>query len=235
MKTLPLTVIIPTYNEVNNIEPLITRINGAIHPQEILVVDDRSPDGTADRVIQCRKHISNVRCITNTHRLGLTGSIRKGLNQTHSTYVAWMDGDLSHPPELLTDMFRLAKTNDIVVASWLTGNGRDARKPCLQTICSNCINTVCQVLFGNHIHAYTSGYIMTTSAIMKAFPLRGEYGEYCIDFLVRATRRDLHITEIPFTCVPRFSGQTKTSPDLITFIRKGYGYIRTITGLFHIR
>lgn len=230
MKTVPLSIILPTYNELENIIPLISRIEKIINPQEIIVVDDNSPDGTGQRVIQYQQHHGNIKCINNS-TLGLTASIQKGINNVRSKYVVWMDADLSHPPELLTDMFADMKTVDIVVASWLVEGGRDERQEFMQKFFSLFINRFCQIIFGNQIRAYTSGYIMTRLSLLKKLPIRGKYGEYCIDFLVRASRKKLIIREIPFVLISRTSGQTKTAPDLFTFIGKGYGYLLTILRL----
>jgi dolichol-phosphate mannosyltransferase len=231
MKTIPLSIILPTYNELENIIPLISRIEKAINPQEIIVVDDNSPDGTGQRIVQYQRRHDNIKCIINNPTLGLTASIRKGIDNTRSKYVAWMDADLSHPSELLKDMFTRMKTADIVVASWLVDGGRDERREFMQKFFSLIINRLCQTIFGNQIHTYTSGYIMTKLSLLKKLPIRGKYGEYCVDFLVRARRKKLIIMEIPFVCVSRTSGQTKTAPDLLTFIGKGYGYLLTILQL----
>jgi len=231
MKIIPLSVIIPTYNELENIIPLVTRIEKAVNPQEIIVVDDSSPDGTGQSIIEYKHDHNNIKCMINNPRLGLTSSIRKGINNARSKYVAWMDADFSHPPELMTNMFARMKTADIVVASWLVDGGQDERREFMQKFFSLIINRFCQIIFGNKIRAYTSGYIMTKSSLLKKLPIRGKYGEYCIDLLVRARRKKLIIIEIPFVLVSRISGQTKTAPDLFTFIRKGYGYLLTVLQL----
>lgn len=231
MKPTPLTVIVPTYNELANIIPVISRIDKAVHPQEIIVVDDSSPDGTGQRVSRYRLHHANVRCIINTPRLGLAASIQKGIDAARSRYIAWLDADFSHPPELLPDMFTQMKTADIVVASWLTDGGRDDRRESVQNMFSLGINRLCQTVFGHHIHTYSSGYFMTRSSILNMLPIEGKYGEYCIYFLVRAKRKKLNIAEVPFVCVSRSSGKTKTSPDPLTYIGNGCRYLMAILQL----
>jgi dolichol-phosphate mannosyltransferase len=231
MKTIPLSVILPTYNESENIIPVISRIEKAVNPREIIIVDDNSPDSTGQLIARYQVRHNNVKCIINNSRLGLAASIQKGIDNARSEYIAWMDADLSHPPELLMNMFSRIKSNDIIVASWLINKGKDERREFVQKKFSLCVNRLCQMVFGNQIHAYTSGYIMTTSSILKMLPIRGKYGEYCIDFLVRAKWKKLNITEIPFICVSRTSGQSKTAPDPLTYIENGYRYLMTILQL----
>jgi dolichol-phosphate mannosyltransferase len=98
----------------------------------------------------------------------------------------------------------------------------------IHALLSNVINRLCQFLFGKSVSAYTSGYVLTTKKVLSNFRLRGNYGEYCIDFIVRSQRQHLKITEVPFNCVSRRKGVTKTAPDALTYVNKGLGYLKMI-------
>lgn len=229
MKHTPLTVILPTYNEVDNILPLIRDIEKHVNPTRIIVVDDNSPDGTA-RYIQ-KKRMKHVDVIVNKPRLGLTPSIQLGIDVAATEYIAWMDADFSHPPELLKKMYKSVKQKDIVVGSWLTRGGKDERQEVGTRIYSYLINKTCQLLFGDTVTAYTSGYIMMKRSVRTDLRLRGDYGEYCIDLLVRAMWSKKRIVEVPFVCVSRTHGESKTAPSLGTFISRSWNYGTTILRL----
>ncbi len=231
MKTASLSVIIPTLNEKCNILPLIAQIQKIIHPKEIIVVDDSSPDKTGALVKRyCRQH-KNVKLIINNPRLGLTKSLQKAINASSGAYIAWMDADFTHPPNLLPEMMMAIKHCDIVVGSWLIKGGREVREEKIHRFFSLTINKICSRIFFPSIQAYTSGYILTKKSVLAEQPLRGNYGEYCIDFLVRNQRRHKKIIEIPFTCISRVNGQSKTCPDMKTYIVNGLRYLRMVTAL----
>jgi dolichol-phosphate mannosyltransferase len=225
-----LTVILPTYQEQETIAALISRIETAIRPQMIIVVDDSPDDATVLAIASLPKTIP-IKTMHNNPPLGLAASLNQGICAVTTTAVAWMDADLSHPPELLPNMFSMLQTHDIVSASWLTPNGRDER-PMLVRSYSVLINRLCQLFFGpDPITAYTSGYLMIKTAIGKNIMLRGAYGEYCIDFLVQAKRAGYQIQEVSYALKERTSGYSKTRSNPLRFIRHGAGYLGTVLRL----
>ncbi|MBI3955404.1 glycosyltransferase [Candidatus Gottesmanbacteria bacterium] len=231
MKAASLSIIIPTLNEKCNILPLISQIQKNIHPKEIIVVDDNSPDKTGALVERYRHQHKDVKLIINKPRLGLTKSLQKAIDASSGIYIAWMDADFTHPPNLLPDMMMAIKNCDIVVGSWLIKGGREVRKEKLHRFFSLAINKICSQVFFSSIQAYTSGYILTKKSVLDTQPLRGNYGEYCIDFLVRNQRKQKKIVEIPITCISRVNGQSKTCPDMKTYLVNGLRYLRMVTAL----
>lgn len=209
MKYLSLTVILPTYNERDNIVPLIGEIQKCIPTSStILVVDDNSPDGTAG-LVKTNRHI---KLLVRTGNRGLTNSLRDGIAATKSDIVAWMDCDFSHPPEVLPKLLSsLHHGADIALAARLKCYGL-----------SFLINRISSLMFGKHITDYTTGFLAVRRTVLQRIPLQGNYGEYCIDLLVRAKRAGLKIKEIPYVSPPRRGGYSKTS------LRFGYGYLTTV-------
>lgn len=199
---MSLTILLPTYNEAENINPLITALRKHIPKAEILVVDDNSPDGTA-------KIVKNALVLLRKTNRGLTNSLRDGIAQAKTEYVGWMDCDFSHPPNVVPKL--LDTQADIAIA------GR-ASYPLFSRI----INTLCEWCFGRDIHDYTTGFLIAKRGVLQKIPLQGNYGEYCIDLLVRAKRHGYKIAEIPYDSPPRTRGASKTS------LKFGLGYLATI-------
>lgn len=236
--TLVCTVL-PTYNERENIGPLITGVlANAITPHLVLVVDDNSPDGTSAVVTETIAHLKpnperRVVLIRRVGEKGLTSAIQRGIDEAihthHATIVTWMDCDLSMPP---TDVPKLVQAvldgADVAVGSrWIAGGADVAHGPMARTL-SWIINHFAIVLLGNHVHDYTSGFIAARAEVLQPLRLQGDYGEYCIDLLVRAARAGHKLCEVPYVCVPRTAGESKTGINLGDYMSKGRKYVATI-------
>ncbi len=128
------TVVIPTYNEADNVRPLYERLSKALAPYdyELLFVDDGSPDGTADRVRELMSSDPRVRLILRTGVRGLGTAIIDGIRASKGRYVVVMDADLQHPPDVIPAMLEAAERTgaDIVVASrYARGGGVEGWSP----------------------------------------------------------------------------------------------------------
>jgi dolichol-phosphate mannosyltransferase len=235
MKQTPISVILPTLNEQGNIYKLVIRIDECIHPQEIIIVDDNSTDKTTIEASKLIRKLSNIKLISNHPRVGLVKSIQTGIDSAQNKYVAWMDADFSHPPELLPIMWRQINTADIVVGSWLCPGGIDIRNEVIPKTLSLLINKTCQLIFGKSVTAYTSGFILVKKSVINKLPLSGVYGEYFIDLMVRAEKMKYKIVETPFTCRSRINDKTKTAPNLVTLFRNGIRYLQVIWNIYWIK
>ncbi len=220
MKHSSLTVILPTFNEKDNVIPLMVAIKKHTPSNTtIIVVDDNSPDGTAKKVQSfINSHQSNGRAqllLRTTHR-GLTNSLNAGIANAQSDIIIWMDCDFSHPAFVLPKLLSaIHKGADIALASRIHNQGL-----------SILLNNIAMLFFGKKITDYTTGFLAVQKTVLDHIPLRGNYGEYCIDLLVRAQAAKYRIKEIPYTSPPRLHGVSKTMP-----FRQGYGYIMTIVRL----
>lgn len=231
--------VLPTYNERENIGPLIEGILAhAITPHLVLVVDDDSPDGTWQVVesLMARlntPHATRLALIRRTDEKGLTSAIQHGIDTAIYTFgadiVTWMDCDLSMPP---ADVPRLVQAicdgADIAVGSrWIPGGADVAHGRMARTL-SWIINTAAVLRIGPQVHDYTSGFIAARAPLLRAIRLRGDYGEYCIDLLGRALRSGYRVAEIPYRCVPRTAGESKTGANLWDYLVKGRKYVAAI-------
>ncbi len=224
------SIILPTYNERENIIELIRAIQKHLGDSiEIIVVDDDSPDGTWKDVEKITDE--NIKLLRRTDQRCLTTAISDGIAQSRGDIIGWMDCDFSMPPDKLPELVESLKECDIAIGSRYVKGAKDSRDTLLGIISSKIINYTAKYILDHSITDYTSGFITAKREVLKEIPLKGDYGEYCIDFLYRAIKRGFKVKEIPYKCVPRKSGETKTAPTLSTFIKRGIRYISTIIKL----
>lgn len=240
--------ILPTYNEKDNIRSLIERlIKSVSSPYLVLVIDDNSPDGTWQIVKELQEKYpfnseatnnSGVVLIRRIDEKGLTSAIQRGINEAINSYratiITWMDCDLSMPPEDVSKLVQplRQKTADVAVGSrWIPG-GTDQAHGIMARMLSWTINRFAILLLGDEVHDYTSGFIAARSEVLQEIPLQGDYGEYCIDLLCRAARLGYKLEEIPYVCVPRTAGESKTGINIWDYLDKGQDYIATVWRLW---
>lgn len=235
--TLVCTVL-PTYNERDNIGPLIQGIlASAITPHLVLVVDDNSPDGTSDVVaaLAAQMKPDSERRLVLVRRVGekgLTSAIQRGIDEAinthHAAIVTWMDCDLSMPPADVPKLVQaVLEGADVAVGSrWVPGGADVAHGPMARTL-SWLINHFAIALLGNQVHDYTSGFIAARAPVLQQLRLQGDYGEYCIDLLARASQAGYRLREVPYRCVPRTAGESKTGINLWDYLVKGRKYVAT--------
>jgi dolichol-phosphate mannosyltransferase len=229
-----ITVVLPTFNERDNIVPLIQRGLAALadFQVEMLVVDDDSPDGTWRSVADLAEADPRVRLIRRTEERGLTSAISTGITQAGGAWVGWMDCDLSMPPEDLPRLAgALANGADVAVGSRFVPGGRDSGHSWVGHAFSRTINLAASLLLDRRIKDYTSGFILARRPVFDQLALRGDYGEYCIDLLYHAVRAGFRVVEIPYHYMPRATGESKTATNSLGYINRGWNYVVTILRL----
>ena len=235
--------VLPTYNERDNIGPLIDGVlDAATTPHMVIVVDDDSPDGTWQVVEQRAEqhHVDGTERVVLVRRMdesGLTSAIQRGIDEAIGKYnadiVTWMDCDLSMPPEDIPKLVAALVEGDADIAvgsRWIPG-GADVAHGFMARTLSWMINRLAILLLGNQVHDYTSGFIAARVPVFQQIRLRGDYGEYCIDLLGRAIKQGYTIREVPYICVPRTTGESKTGANLWDYLVKGRKYVATIVSL----
>lgn len=231
-RAVTLSVVLPTFNERDNIVPMIERLAAGLRdvPYEILVMDDRSPDGTA--AIARRLGLPEVVVVERQPPAGLTRSIADGVERARGEFVAWMDCDLSHPPEMIRELLAplLAGAADISVASRYAEGGADVRDAFTRAY-SMVINRLAQWAIAPAPRDYTTGYVVGARDVILAIGLRGEYGEYCIDLLGEAVLRGYRVVEMPYRMKLREAGESKTVANPLRFIRLGLRYLAVVARL----
>jgi dolichol-phosphate mannosyltransferase len=233
-KTPQISIVLPTYNEAGNIELLIDRTLQALgdYPGggvEVVVVDDNSPDGTWQLVARKAQTDRRVRLIHRTNESGLTSAISRGINESRGQWVGWMDCDLSMPPETWPHLAgALDQGASLAIGSRYVPGGGDVAHSFVGRLFSRIINLWAGLVLSFAIKDYTSGFILGRKEIFEHIDLRGDYGEYCIDLLYRAQRAGYTIHELPYLCVPREAGESKTATNMWGYLSRGVNYVLTV-------
>jgi len=215
---MELAVVLPTYNESENIRDLILAIESLDIDCGILVIDDSSPDGTAEIVRELQKDFSNLMLIVRPCKMGLGTAIREGFKYLMSLpnkpkYIVTMDADFSHDPSILPHLLRCAEKNccDIVVGSRYIEGGGIVGWSIFRKIVSNVANKMAKAVIRLPINDFTSGFrCYSANYVAKALPkLRSRRFEIQIETLKLAKLLEMRVTETPITFVNRKKGKSK--------------------------
>ena len=239
-KITGVSVILPTLNEAGNILSLIQATvaeiqKAGINEIEIIVVDDDSPDRTWEIASGVVCPPARVEVIRRMENHGLTPSLIAGIEAARQAVIIWLDCDFSHPPERIPQMlFMLEQGFDVVVNSrYVVGGGEDRSGEwgAMQMFLSLSLNWFTRFFLDASFADYTSGFVAIRRAVLQEIRLRGDYGEYFVDFIFRTLRKKFRVCELPYKAMPRRSGESKTGTNLLQFLRRGRKYISTVVRL----
>lgn len=227
-----ISIILPTYNEKDNIIDLIRAIQKSVdYEVEIIVVDDDSPDKTWQLVEDLKD--DNVRLLRRKNQKCLTTAISDGVSMSNGEVVVWMDTDLSMPPEKINDLLKkIDEGYDISVGSrYISGGGtviiEKSQDSMLSAVLSFVMNFIIQRLLDLSFKDYTSGFIAVRKDVFRDIKLRGDYGEYFIDFIYKAIKKGYKVVEIPYILQARKYGKSKTGTNLFQYCKRGIKYVVT--------
>lgn len=214
-------VIIPTYNEAGNIEPIVSRVRAAVPEADILVADDNSPDGTGRVADEIAAADEQVRVLHREGKEGLGAAylagFRWGMERGYGVLVE-MDADGSHQPEELPRLLTALKGADLVLGSrWVPG-GRVVNWPKSREMISRGGSTYSRLLLGLRTRDVTGGYRAFRAETLKGIGLdRVASQGYCfqVDLARRAVEAGYHVVEVPITFVDREIGDSKMSRDIL--------------------
>jgi len=239
-KITAVSIILPTLNEAGNIASLIQCTVDAVQKAgideiEIIVVDDDSPDRTWEIASEIICPPASVEVIRRMKEHGLTASLSVGIEAAKHEVIVWLDCDFSHPPELIPQMlYMLDQGFDVVVNSrYVVGGGEDRRGEwgAMQMFLSLSLNWFTRFFLDATFADYTSGFVAARAEVLRELPLRGDYGEYFVDFIFRTLRKRYKVCEIPYMAMPRRCGESKTGTNLLQYLRRGRKYVGTVLRL----
>ncbi|MDT0450006.1 polyprenol monophosphomannose synthase [Streptomyces hesseae] len=214
-------VIIPTYNEAENIKPIVARVRQAVPEAHVLVADDNSPDGTGKLADELAAEDEHVKVL---HRQGKEGlgaaylaGFRWGLDNGYGVLVE-MDADGSHQPEELPRLLTALKGADLVLGSrWVPG-GRVVNWPKSREILSRGGSTYSRLMLDVPIRDVTGGYRAFRRETLEGLGMEEVASQgYCfqVDLAWRAVKAGFHVVEVPITFVERELGDSKMSRDIV--------------------
>jgi len=216
-------VVIPTYNEVANIELMVREIIALEPPFDVVVVDDNSPDGTADLVAKLSEECDRVHLVKRAGKLGFASAEIAGIRyalERRPTHICHMDADFSHQPKHLPEMLKLATEQDldVVVGSRYCPGGGTQNWGLSRVILSRGANFVARTLLGLKVDDCTSGFRCYRREVLEEF----DFSQITVDgysFLVEMTylfqRRGCRFGQVPIIFEDRTRGKSKISRRII--------------------
>lgn len=218
------SVVVPTYGEVDNIRELVLRLAGSLQSAgltyEIIIVDDNSRDGT-DEVVQILELEGHpVRLITRTEERGLSTAVLRGFDAAQGNVLVCMDADLSHPPEQLPEMIRRCTEDsaDFVIGSrYVAGGGTDARWGWIRWLNSR-IATLLARPFSQAQDPLAGFFVIPKDVYRRAAPLDPVGYKIGLELLVKAGCTN--VQEVPIQFADRQHGTSKlTLAEQVRYLR----------------
>jgi dolichol-phosphate mannosyltransferase len=214
---LDISIILPTYCECGNISQLISAIEenlSALNQQvEIIVVDDNSPDCTAEVVRQLMPLPGfTIRCLVRVNERGLATAIKHGILHASGDRIVVMDTDFNHSPDNLITLVTLLNDNDMVIGSrFVQGGGMEDR---FRYCASLFFNLFIQLILWSPVRDSLCGFFAMRRETLLALDLKtifSGYGEYFIRLVFFARQNGLKIKEIPVFYTLRKTGESKSN------------------------
>jgi glycosyltransferase involved in cell wall biosynthesis len=227
-------LIIPTYNERDNIATLVARIRKAAGDEPILFVDDNSPDGTADEIRRIQASDRSIHLLPRPGKGGYGSACRDGikkvLRENLAEYVIQSDADLSHPPELLPTMIGLLKTNPVVIGSRYVKGGGAEGWDVRRRILSFGANLYARMFTGVPIHDMTAGFVGYRTEVLRKIDfdsIRSEGYAFLMEMKFNLHRTGTSFCEFPIIFQEREAGASKFNRKIlfegIRFPLKAFG------------
>ena len=214
-------VVIPTYDERDNLEPVLDRLHAAVPEAHALVVDDDSPDGTGAIADRLAAADPRVHVLHRVERSGLGGAYIAGFDWArHHDYdvVVEMDADGSHRPEQLPSLLAALDQADLVLGSrWVQG-GEVVNWPAVRELLSRGGNAYTRIMLGLPLRDATGGFRAYRRTVLDALPLSEVASQgYCfqVDLAWRTWQAGYRVVEVPITFVERERGESKMSRSIV--------------------
>ncbi|MCU0611936.1 MAG: polyprenol monophosphomannose synthase [Candidatus Eisenbacteria bacterium] len=210
-------VIVPTYNERDNVERLLPAILGEAPELHLLVVDDSSPDGTADAVRVLQLSHDRIRLLVRPTKAGLgtayVTAFKYALGEGFDRVVT-MDGDFSHDPSYLPEMLRRLDRHDVVIGSRYVPGGGTLNWGLDRRLLSGCGNLYARLVLGVPIRDCSAGYVGYRRRVLDAIPLDAVHSEgysFLMEMKYWAYHLGFDLGEMPIVFAERSRGRSKIS------------------------
>jgi len=214
MKTL---IIIPTYNEFDNLRPLLQEIFSFAHAVDVLIVDDNSPDGTGKLADQIHVENPQVNVLHRAGKLGLGTAYIAGFKYAveHGYDAAFeMDADFSHDPRYLPDFLQKIENADLVIGSRYVEGGDTPNWSLLRRFISGGGNIFARFMLGIPVHDCTAGYRCYRRQVLESIELdtiESQGYAFQVELAYRVYKHGFKIVETPIIFMDRRVGKSKMS------------------------
>lgn len=217
-------VVLPTYQEAENIRDVLTRVRASVPEANILVVDDGSPDGTADLAAEVGRELGQIDVLRRAEKSGLGPAYRAGftwgLERGHDVLVE-MDADLSHDPEMLPALIGAVTVGDadLAIGSRYIPGGAVPGWPASRRLLSRWGNRYVGLMLRMPVRDATAGFRAYRRAIIEKIGLervRADGYGFQIEMAYEVSKAGGTILEIPITFRDRLRGESKMSPNIVT-------------------
>lgn len=224
---MDLSLVIPAYNERENIQKLLLEIKKEFKKNnikgEVIVVDDNSPDGTGEIVEEFSKKEKFVRLIKRNGKLGLSSAVLAGFEKASSEVLAVMDADLSHPVEKIGEMYRAIKDDgfDLVIGSRYIKGGKIKGWNLYRKVLSKGATLLARVF--TNIKDPMTGFFMIKKQCVEGIQLNSRGFKILLEIIIKADYKKAK--EIPITFTNRVKGKSKAGLNEILYYfqdLKGY-------------
>jgi len=218
MRTL---VVLPTYNEIANVEAMLRSLREVVPAVDILVVDDGSPDGTAAKTRQVAEELGQIELLERSTKSGLGGAYREGfawgLEHDYERFVE-IDCDFSHDPTSLPALLAASETSEVVIGSRYVKGGSIPKWSMTRLLLSRGGNQYASMMLGLGVKDSTAGYRVYTKSALEKIGYRtvtaDGYG-FQIEMTNRARRGGASIVEVPIAFTDRVRGESKMSSVIV--------------------
>jgi dolichol-phosphate mannosyltransferase len=229
-----LSIVVPTYNESNNIVRMLDSIAetlSAYNGAEIIVVDDNSPDGTAEmakshaKILSGKKKI-RVEIIRRKAKSGLSSAIVKGVQSATGDFLVIMDGDFSHPPQIIPSIVQALQDSnyDIVIASRYVKGGSIIGWPFKRRLMSKGATKIARYGLGIEVKDPVSGFFAFRRDIINGIKFDAIGYKMLLEILVKT--KGARVKEIPYTFTNRRIGNSKLDAGVM------FDYLRAVLRLY---
>lgn len=210
-------LVLPTYNEQENLPALIAAIRGLPDRVRVVIVDDNSPDGTGDIADRLATEGDDVEVIHRTGKLGLGTAYGAGFRRALSLgadRILTMDADFSHDPSYIPALLEASGRYDLVIGSRYVPGGGVRNWPLHRKLLSGAANLVAHIVLGLTARDCTAGFRCYRRQVLETIDLdaiRASGYSYLIEMLYRCQRKGFAVGEVPIIFVDRELGQSKIS------------------------
>ncbi len=214
-------IIIPTYNELDNVQKLIPDVLSRYKNVDVLIVDDNSPDGTGDYIENLGNTMEGVKLLRRPEKMGLGTAYIDGFKyalKENYSYIFEMDADFSHDPKEIKNFLKAIKDKDLILGSRYISGVNVVNWPMSRLLLSYFANIYTRIITGLPVRDATGGFKCFRKEVLAAINfnnIKSNGYAFQIEMTFKAWKKGFRIGEIPITFVDRVKGKSKMSKKIV--------------------